>query len=77
MWFPHIAIDFVFVLDIVIWYFLAVRFRWYAMVFMSWYLIKRMVNLTCTVTVVEQGYRAKLVKLISLFRRLISHQMLQ
>ena len=32
MWFPHIAIAFVFVLDIVILYFLVVRFRWYAIV---------------------------------------------
>ena len=32
MWFPHIAIAFVFVLYIVILYFLAVRFRWYAIV---------------------------------------------
>jgi hypothetical protein len=44
---------------------------------MAWYLIKHMVKLTCTVTIVEQGYRAKLVKPISLFRRLISHQLLQ
>ena len=32
MWFPHIAIDFVFVLGIVILYFLSIRFRWYAIV---------------------------------------------
>ena len=32
MWFPHIAIDLVFVLDMVISYFLAMRFRWYAIV---------------------------------------------
>ena len=32
MWFPHIAIDFVFVLDMAILYFLATRFRWYAIV---------------------------------------------
>ena len=32
MWFPHIAIDFVFVLDIVILYFLAIRCRWYDIV---------------------------------------------
>jgi len=32
MWFPHIAIDFVFVLDMVILYFLAIRFMWYAIV---------------------------------------------
>jgi len=32
MWFPYIAIDFVFVLDMVILYFLAIRFRWYAIV---------------------------------------------
>jgi len=31
MWFPHIAIDLVFVLDMVM-YFLAIRFRWYAIV---------------------------------------------
>ena len=30
MWLPHIAIDFVFVLDMVILYFLAIRFRWHA-----------------------------------------------
>ena len=30
MWFPRIAIDFVFVLDIVILYFLAIMFKWYA-----------------------------------------------
>ena len=28
MWFPHIAIDFVYVLDMVILYFLAIRFKW-------------------------------------------------
>ena len=32
MCFPHIAIDFVFVLDMVILYFLAIKFRWYAFV---------------------------------------------
>ena len=32
MWFPLIAIAFVFVLDLVILYFLAVRCRWYAIV---------------------------------------------
>src|SRR5215475_15698023 len=32
MWFPHIAIDLVFVLDMVILYFLAIRFRWYAII---------------------------------------------
>jgi len=32
MWFPHIAIDLVFVLDMVILYFLAIRFRWYDIV---------------------------------------------
>ena len=32
MWFPHIAIHLVFVLDIVILYFLAIRLRWYAIV---------------------------------------------
>ena len=32
MWFPYIAIDLVFVPDIVILYFLAIRFRWYAIV---------------------------------------------
>jgi len=32
MWFPHIAIDFVFVLDMVILYFLAIRFKWCAIV---------------------------------------------
>ena len=32
MWFPHIAIDFVFVPDMVILYFLAKRFRWCATV---------------------------------------------
>jgi len=34
MWFPHIAIDFVFALDIVILlvYFLAIRFKWCATV---------------------------------------------
>ena len=32
MWFPHIAIGFVFVLDMVILYFLAVSFRWYSIV---------------------------------------------
>jgi hypothetical protein len=32
MWFPHIAIALVFVLDKVILYFLAIRFRWYAIV---------------------------------------------
>jgi len=32
MWFPHIAIDLVFVLDMVILHFLAIRFRWYAIV---------------------------------------------
>ena len=32
MWFPHIAIDLVFVLDMVILYFLAIRFRWNAIV---------------------------------------------
>jgi hypothetical protein len=30
MWFPNVAIDFVFVLDMVILYFLAIRFRWCA-----------------------------------------------
>ena len=30
MCFPHIAIDLVFVLDMVILYFLTIRFRWYA-----------------------------------------------
>ena len=32
MWFPHIAIDLLFVLDMVILYFFAIRFRWYAIV---------------------------------------------
>jgi len=32
VWFPHIGIDLVFVLDMVILYFLAVWFRWYAIV---------------------------------------------
>src|SRR5215469_1062546 len=32
MWFPHIAIDFVFVLDMVILYFLAIRLRRYAII---------------------------------------------
>ena len=32
MMFLHIAIDFVFVLDMVILYFLAIKFRWYAIV---------------------------------------------
>jgi len=32
MWFTHIAIDLLFVLDIVILYFLAIRFKWYAIV---------------------------------------------
>jgi len=32
MWFPHIAIDDVFVLDMVILYFLAIRFKWCAIV---------------------------------------------
>ena len=32
MWFPHIAIDFVFVLDMVILYFLAISFKWCAIV---------------------------------------------
>jgi len=32
MWFPHIAIDFVFVLDMVILYLLAMKFSWYAIV---------------------------------------------
>ena len=32
MWFPHIGIDFVFVLDMVILYFLAIRFKWCAIV---------------------------------------------
>jgi len=32
MWFPNIAIDFVFVLEMVILYFLAIRFKWYAIV---------------------------------------------
>ena len=32
MWFPHIAIDFVFVPDMVIFYFLAIRFKWCAIV---------------------------------------------
>ena len=32
MWFPHVAIDFVFVLDIVILYFLSIRFKWCAIV---------------------------------------------
>src|SRR5215469_17034786 len=32
MWFPHIAIDFVFVLDMVILYFFAIRLRWYAII---------------------------------------------
>ena len=32
MWFPHIAIDLVFVLDVVILYFFALRFKWYAIV---------------------------------------------
>jgi len=32
MWFPHIAIDLVFVLDMVILYFLTIRFRWYYIV---------------------------------------------
>jgi len=32
MWFPHIAIDFVFVLDMVILYFFAIRFMWYVIV---------------------------------------------
>ena len=32
MWFPRIAIDFVYVLDIVILYFLAIMFKWYAIV---------------------------------------------
>jgi len=36
MWFPHIEIDLVFVLDIVILYFLAIRFRWYAIVCRSY-----------------------------------------
>jgi hypothetical protein len=29
MWFPHIATDFVFVLDMVILYFLAIMFKWW------------------------------------------------
>ena len=37
MWFPHIAIDFVFVLDMVILYFLAIRFKWCAIVCRSSY----------------------------------------
>ena len=32
MWFPHIAINFVFVLGMVILYFLAIRFKWCATV---------------------------------------------
>jgi hypothetical protein len=32
MWFPHFDIAFVFVLDMVILYSLAIRFRWYAIV---------------------------------------------
>ena len=36
MWFPHIAIDFVFVLDMVILYFLAIRFKWCAIVCKSY-----------------------------------------
>ena len=32
IWFPHIPTDFVFLLDIVVFYFLAVSFRWYAIV---------------------------------------------
>jgi len=32
MWFPHIAIDLVVVLDIVILYFLPIMFRWCAVV---------------------------------------------
>ena len=32
MWFPHIAIDFVFVLDMVILYLPAIRFSWYAII---------------------------------------------
>jgi hypothetical protein len=32
MWFPHITIDFVLVLDMFFLYFLAIRFRCYAMV---------------------------------------------
>jgi hypothetical protein len=32
MWFPHVAIAFVFMLDMVILNFLAVQFSWYAIV---------------------------------------------
>ena len=35
MWFSHNATDFVFVLDMVILYFLAIRFKWYAIVCQS------------------------------------------
>ena len=37
MWFPHIAIDFVFVLDLVILYFSDIRFRWYGSI--HWYIL--------------------------------------
>ena len=46
MWFPHIAIDLEFVLDMVILYFLAIRFRRYATVRINRQIVKHLMIMT-------------------------------